>query len=316
MTPVTMPSKKEYTVSTDQDALAERLRRAEELAAAAAGDVEAATTARAAALALRQERAGLLAIAAAAMAFLRAVGRADDLAAPGAALEQALAAQFPEPTPGRARWWIAHAIDRARDQPAGDLPEIRAGERQRQYIAYVAQERDEAQLQAQAWWQQWRDAQRAAERAQLRAASAEAQAQRLIGQLGAAVADAAPELGAWLAEVAAPPQRDRVLAPAEVVLRLEGYVGAARAVIRGLQGAPFSWRGVDGQHELPRLAAMGVTLVSKSHAERLGYRLKQNAQRVGERYFQAPIGRTADVYVLECQCVPAEPAAVQPLAEE
>jgi hypothetical protein len=291
----------------DREVLQERLRRAEDLAAAAAGDVEAATTARAAALELRQERAGLLDIAAAAERFLRAAGMAEDLSAPGAALEQALAAQFPEPNPGRTRWWISHAIDAARLVPASDLPEIRASENQRRYVRGANEERDAANLRATAWYQQWADANRAVERAQLRAAGAEARAQRLIGQMGAAVADAAPDLGDWLAQEAAPRRPDRSLPPAEMILRLDGYIGAARYVIAGLQGRPFSWRGVDGQHELPRLAAMGVTLVSKSHAERLGYRLKKNAQPVGERYFQSPISRAAFVYVLECQCVPADP---------
>lgn len=56
----------------------------------------------------------------------------------------------------------------------------------------------------------------------------------------------------------------------------------------------------------PVAAALGCTLVTKSGAEKRGYRIRRGAKPVGSMYFGSPISRFADVYVLECQCARRE----------
>ncbi len=87
----------------------------------------------------------------------------------------------------------------------------------------------------------------------------------------------------------------------QVIGRLDRVIGVATEIANGLQGKPFSWRGVDAQHRMPIARMLGVTLISKSRAERLGFQLKRGQQPVGARYFEAPISAYHDVYVLECQ---------------
>lgn len=102
-------------------------------------------------------------------------------------------------------------------------------------------------------------------------------------------------------------ERDQALmatpleAPATVLARLQRYERVAAQVREGLAGKPFVWRAVDMQHARACLAAMGITLVSRSRAEVLGFVLKRGAVPVGAAYYAAPISRHVDVYVLECQ---------------
>lgn len=87
----------------------------------------------------------------------------------------------------------------------------------------------------------------------------------------------------------------------QVIGRLTRFSVVANEIIDGLEGRPFTWRGVDAQHGLPVARAMGITLVSKTRAEKLGYVLKHNQSPVGHRYYLRPISGFHPVYVLECQ---------------
>lgn len=123
---------------------------------------------------------------------------------------------------------------------------------------------------------------------------------REVANLAALAAEAVPEL-ADAAEFTPPPGRD--LHPADVLDRLARWADVCHQLGAGLRGRPFHWRAVDAQHRLPIVAALGLTLVSRSHAERLGYRLRKGVSPVGVRYYTAPISREADVFILECQAV-------------
>lgn len=90
---------------------------------------------------------------------------------------------------------------------------------------------------------------------------------------------------------------------AQVLGRLTRFSVVANEIADGLEGRPFSWRAVDAQHGLPVARTMGITLVSKTRAEKLGYELKRNQSPVGHRYFRSPISGFHPVYVLECQFV-------------
>jgi hypothetical protein len=64
---------------------------------------------------------------------------------------------------------------------------------------------------------------------------------------------------------------------------------------------------------------LGITLVTATGAKKRGYRLKAGAKPVGEAYYGASLQIYADLYVLECQCVPLaasdteiEPAPLDP----
>jgi hypothetical protein len=89
--------------------------------------------------------------------------------------------------------------------------------------------------------------------------------------------------------------------PSQTKKDLERFIAVATAIKDGLDGTPFSWRGVDAQYNLPVARAMQITLITKSRAAKLGFALKRNAQPVGKMYFSAPISKYADVYVLQCQ---------------
>jgi hypothetical protein len=284
--------------------LRQQLQAAEALALAAARDAEAARRMRARLATLAAERDGLLGIAAAAERFSMAVARGEDLSATGKALERALRAHF-DPQGRTERAWLPTEIaihqERAAAAEAHELHSVAAHEA---FVAGCLAACERAEARRHDAERREVEARREAQRAVIRAYEAERAARDLLAQIGAAVADTTPELASWLSAVAPPARPERAHSPSDVIARLRGFIAAAADVIKGLQGAPFSWRGVDGQHHLPRLAMMGVTLVSKSHAERLGYRLKRGAQPVGWRYFGSPISRDAPVYVLECQCVP------------
>lgn len=109
----------------------------------------------------------------------------------------------------------------------------------------------------------------------------------------------------------------KLIPPAQTIGRLRRFDQIAAELVVGLEGQPFSWRAVDYQHARPVLQAMGITLVSKGRARRLGFELKRGAQPVGKKYYTAPISKMIDVYVLECQFNRAAEAPDQlPLEEE
>lgn len=91
--------------------------------------------------------------------------------------------------------------------------------------------------------------------------------------------------------------------PSRVKGRLASYRYVAQAVTDGLSGKPFIWSAGEREAYTPKAKAMGVTLVTKTQAVKMGYRLKQDVKPVGNGYFRAPISKSADLYVLECQCV-------------
>lgn len=96
--------------------------------------------------------------------------------------------------------------------------------------------------------------------------------------------------------------RQSNVTPSEIKKQLRSWAYVAKAIFDGLDGKPFHWGGGEFNAYCPKAEAMGITLVTKSQVKKLGYRLKQGAMPVGTGYFLAPISRTADLYVLECQC--------------
>lgn len=77
---------------------------------------------------------------------------------------------------------------------------------------------------------------------------------------------------------------------------------------RGLNGTPFTWYSNDRRARLPLLTAIGLTLATRTQIRRMGLELKPRARPVGTVYFNAPISRLADVYIVECQCKAPTPA--------
>lgn len=97
--------------------------------------------------------------------------------------------------------------------------------------------------------------------------------------------------------------RQTNITPSKIKHKLETWQYVAQAIINGLNGKPFSWTGGEFDAYRIKAQAMGCTLVTKSKIERDGYRLRRGAKPVGNGYFKAPISRSADLYILECQAV-------------
>lgn len=93
------------------------------------------------------------------------------------------------------------------------------------------------------------------------------------------------------------------ISPSEIKDKLASWSHVANQIINGLSGKTFSWSGGEFEAYRVKAKAMGITLVTKSQIKKLGYRLKRDAQPIGNGYFRAPISRSADLYVLECQAV-------------
>ncbi len=92
----------------------------------------------------------------------------------------------------------------------------------------------------------------------------------------------------------------------QVQVRLDRYLNVAEAIDAGLRGSPFHWG--EGQRIAYTAKALdlGLTLVTKTALERLGYRLRRGVIPVGTAYFGSPVKRNCDLYVLECQCARVE----------
>ena len=95
--------------------------------------------------------------------------------------------------------------------------------------------------------------------------------------------------------------------PGLIAVRLALRRAGLRDVIAGLEGRRFSWGAATFKAHRPMLRALGVTLVTRSRIEKRGWRLTRGARPVGQVYFEAPIGRYAEVYVAECHCLPKDP---------
>lgn len=94
-----------------------------------------------------------------------------------------------------------------------------------------------------------------------------------------------------------------MVSPSVMKSKILRNIDLLQEVLDGLEGKPFSWGSTGSQYWVPRLAGMGITLVTKNRIKRLGCRLKRGAQPVGSVYFNSPISNQCDLYVLECQCV-------------
>jgi hypothetical protein len=90
--------------------------------------------------------------------------------------------------------------------------------------------------------------------------------------------------------------------PSAFIVQLERRINVANEIIDGLRGSPFSWGGGETTSKHRILKELGITLVTKTRARKLGYELNPRAKPVGATYFSSPISNYADVYVLECQC--------------
>lgn len=90
--------------------------------------------------------------------------------------------------------------------------------------------------------------------------------------------------------------------PSAFIAQLERRINVANEIIAGLRGSPFSWGGGETTSKSHILKELGITLVTKTRARKLGYELNKKAKPVGSVYFGAPISNYANVYVLECQC--------------
>lgn len=90
--------------------------------------------------------------------------------------------------------------------------------------------------------------------------------------------------------------------PSAFIAQLQRRINVANEIIDGLRGEPFSWGGGETTAKHRILKELGITLVTKTRARKLGYELNKKAKPVGSVYFSSPISNYADVYVLECQC--------------
>ena len=84
-------------------------------------------------------------------------------------------------------------------------------------------------------------------------------------------------------------------------LRLKRYAAVAAQLKAGLEGTPFSWRGCDMRPYMLAASVMGLTIISLTQAEKRGYTLRRGQKPVGRGYWDAPISRYSDLYVLEIQ---------------
>lgn len=73
-------------------------------------------------------------------------------------------------------------------------------------------------------------------------------------------------------------------------------------IIGGLRGNRFCWGGGERSAKNKILKELGITLVTKTRAKKLGYEINPRAKSVGTCYFERPISDYCEVYVLECQC--------------
>lgn len=85
--------------------------------------------------------------------------------------------------------------------------------------------------------------------------------------------------------------------------RIERAAYALRVVTDGVNGKPRTLGASDAESVLRYLSGVGIELVTKTAAERRGFRLKRGARPLARRYFPAPLKRYADLFDLGSQCV-------------
>ena len=95
--------------------------------------------------------------------------------------------------------------------------------------------------------------------------------------------------------------------PSALIAKLERRRALLAEIVSGLRGQPFHWGEGESSSKQGMLApAFGVTLLTRIGVGRAGLDLKRGAKPVGAIYFGAPIQRTSDVFVMQCQTKPIE----------
>lgn len=91
--------------------------------------------------------------------------------------------------------------------------------------------------------------------------------------------------------------------PGPVARRLEERAAVLTQLAACLRGESVSiaWGNGEGINRLRDLRDVGIHLVTKTRADRLGHRLKRGASPVASMYFNAPINADCDLYVLGVQ---------------
>lgn len=93
--------------------------------------------------------------------------------------------------------------------------------------------------------------------------------------------------------------------PSAFAKRLEIRKAILEEIIAALRGQTrISWGGGEMTSKHKILKELGITLVTKTRAKKLGYDVNPRAKPIGSVYFSAPISDYKEVYVLECQCYP------------
>lgn len=91
-----------------------------------------------------------------------------------------------------------------------------------------------------------------------------------------------------------------------ITKRTEGHLERVRCALNemesGLRGYPFTWGSSEAQSKTRILEQLGYSLVTKTKLESGGFQLKKNALPVGKRYYNAPISKYRELFVLELQC--------------
>ena len=95
--------------------------------------------------------------------------------------------------------------------------------------------------------------------------------------------------------------------PASLRERLEVKIRLLQDLADGLAGIPFHWNRHDSTRNLRMAAALGCSLLTNAAIERLGFRLKRQAQAVGYAHFDGLPGCWA-VYMLEVHAAPLKTA--------
>lgn len=77
-------------------------------------------------------------------------------------------------------------------------------------------------------------------------------------------------------------------------------------VLAALDGDTVRWAMESRKQATATLAAFGLTICTKTWAEKRGYTLKPKAKPIGTGYFGAPISNDGTLYILECHFTPPE----------
>lgn len=96
--------------------------------------------------------------------------------------------------------------------------------------------------------------------------------------------------------------------PGPVATRLEQRAAVLTRLAASLRrkGAAMAWGNGEGINRLRDLRDVGIHLVTKTRAGRLGHRLKRGVEPVASMYFNAPINADCDLYALGVQTAPKE----------